>query len=177
MWHALSQCAEANANTASPPRCGASHSARGAARRGRVSSSNSPHHRLGPVLSPSDQPARVQVAPWMRRRRLLPRRRLRQGRHLQRSRRHRRRRLGRRCRMRRQSQLLVRRRPSPVLLLLLRRRRRRRRQRRRLSARASAVMNIKHPFNPKPVCCCIAIALKLLDGFQLTRYKPGIYQV
>ncbi len=156
MCHSILQCAEANTDTASPPRRGASHPARGAARRGRVSSSNSPHHRLGPVLPPSDPPARVQVAQWLQRRRLLPRRRLWQSRHLQRSRRQpeRRRRLGRRCRLRRQSQLLLRHRPSPLLRRRRQRwRRQRRRRRRRLSARASAVMNIKHPCNPKPYCC------------------------
>ena len=47
-----------------------------------------------------------------------------------------------------------------------------------------AVMNIKHPCKPKPVCCCIPIAILLQDGLQdlkcavitlvYTRYIPGL---
>ncbi len=34
------------------------------------------------------------------------------------------------------------------------------------SGTARAVMNIKHPCNPKPVCSCIPIALKLQAGLH-----------
>jgi hypothetical protein len=44
-----------------------------------------------------------------------------------------------------------------------------------------AVMNIKHPCKPKPVCCCIPITILLQDAgiarFKMCSHNPGIYQV
>ena len=40
-------------------------------------------------------------------------------------------------------------------------------------------LNIKHPCNPIPVCCCNLIAILLPGGAQISfqRYIPGIYPV
>ncbi len=41
--------------------------------------------------------------------------------------------------------------------------------------RASAVLIIKHPCNPKSAFCCIPIAIQLQAGFETVRHMPGIY--